>query len=568
MAGFGSIYVGVSGLQSAKDALDTTAHNLANVETTGYVRQQIVQGDRLYNHIGYSSIGQLQIGLGVEISDIRQVRDIFLDQEYRKEAGRAAFYQSCYETAYEVETFFQELEGATYQDIIKDLWNSIAELEKQPESKVNKEYFVLKSAEFLERSTAIYDSLVEYQDNLNAQVTGKIDRINELGHTIKYLNDKVVGVELGGAEDANDYRDARNQALDELSELANITYDIDTQGYVTVKLEGSAFVNRDIVNEMSYTKDSLTGFYTPIWKHEGNAKVFDFSIPISTECDSNVGSLKAIVMARGEHRANYTDIACLNQAVKDGTMTKEESIRRFNEDVGYSVVMKTQAEFDQLVHGIVDMINDILCMDNYAEEGEPPAEMFIRIGEAERYQKDEHGNYLVDGNGYYIPMDEVNHLLDEKGNYIRVGEGSIEYNRLYSVGNLMINPAVMANSGLLDFATPNGATEYTAVKMLMEQWAADFSTLNPTEERTMNFSTYYTGMTEVLSNSIFVYEGISEGQKAMVAKTDSARQEVMGVSSDDELTNMIKFQNAYNASSRYINVIDEMLEHLLSTLGV
>ena len=72
---------------------------------------------------------------------------------------------------------------------------------------------------------------------------------------------------------------------------------------------------------------------------------------------------------------------------------------------------------------------------------------------------------------------------------------------------------------------------------------------------------------EVLSNSIFVYEGIYDGQKAMVDKTDSARQEVMGVSSDDELTNMIKFQNAYNASSRYINVIDEMLEHLLSTLG-
>lgn len=49
---------------------------------------------------------------------------------------------------------------------------------------------------------------------------------------------------------------------------------------------------------------------------------------------------------------------------------------------------------------------------------------------------------------------------------------------------------------------------------------------------------------------------------------ESARQQVSGVSSDEELSNMIKFQNAYNASSRYINVIDGMLEHLLSTLGV
>lgn len=567
MAGFGSLYVGVSGLKTAQDALDTTAHNLSNVETTGYVRQQILQGDRLYNNIGYSSIAELQIGLGVELSDVRQVRDYFLDQEYRKEAGRSAFYQACYEAAYEVETFFQELEGATYQEVIDDLWDSVAELEKEPGSKVKKEYFVLKASEFLQRSTAIYESLTEYQDNLNKQITGKIDRINELGQTIKYLNDKVVGVELGGAEDANDYRDARNQALDELAELVNISYTTDVDGYVTVKVEGSQFVNRDMVNEMSYTKDNITGFYTPIWKHEGNAKVFDLSLEISTENDTNVGSLKAILMARGDHHANYTDIAYLNQAVEDGTMTKEESIEKFNDEVGYSIVMKTQAEFDQLVHGIVDMINDVLCMDNYAEDGEPPAEMFIRIGEAERYQKDEDGNYLVDANGYYIPVDEENHLVDEKGNYIRVGEGNKAYNNLYTVGNLMMNPAVMANSSLLDFSTTNGATDYTAAKMLMEQWNADFSTLNPTEERTMNFSTYYTGMTEVLSNTIFVYQGISEGQQAMVEKTNSARQEIMGVSSDDELTNMIKFQNAYNASSRYINVIDEMLEHILNTLG-
>ncbi len=50
--------------------------------------------------------------------------------------------------------------------------------------------------------------------------------------------------------------------------------------------------------------------------------------------------------------------------------------------------------------------------------------------------------------------------------------------------------------------------------------------------------------------------------------TQSAREQVIGVSTDEELSNMIKFQNAYNASSRYINVISEMLEHILSTLGV
>lgn len=552
MAGFGSLYVGVSGLRTSQDALNTTAHNIANVETEGFVRQQVIQGDKMYATIGYSAISAQQVGLGVQISDVRQVRDMFLDQEYRKEAGRSAFYQACYEASYETETFFQELEGATYQDALKDLWNSIAELSKTPESKVNKEYMVLKASEFLDRSASIYNSLSEYQDNLNQQVLEKVNRINELGQTIKYYNDKIAGIELGGVEEANDYRDARNLALDELAGLANISYTTDSQGYVTVKIEGSQFVNRDRVNEISVSTDVVTGFYTPIWKHEGNSEVFDLSTKISTELDSNVGSLKAIMLARGDRRANYSDIASLNQAVENGNMTSEDAAKKYEEETGYSVVMKMQAEFDQLVHGVVTMINDTLCMDNYQSADGPDAELFIRIGEPERYQKDANGNYLVDADGYYIEIEE-----DFKN-----------YDTLYTTGNLMINPAVMANSGLLDFTTDTGATDYNMAQMLVEQWDAAFATLNPTEEGMMSFSTYYAGMTDSLSNLIYVYEGIADGQEAMANSTNSKRQQVMGVSSDEELTNMVRFQNAYNASSRYINVVDEMLEHLLNTLGV
>ena len=131
----------------------------------------------------------------------------------------------------------------------------------------------------------------------------------------------------------------------------------------------------------------------------------------------------------------------------------------------------------------------------------------------------------------------------------------------------MINPAVLANSSLIKLEQPTGETDYTIGQLMIQKWNESFATLNPTEEGEMNFSTYYTAMTDSLANQMYVYQGISEGQQAMAAKTDSARQEIMGVSSDDELTNMIKFQNAYNASSRYINVVNEMLEHLLNTLG-
>ena len=64
-----------------------------------------------------------------------------------------------------------------------------------------------------------------------------------------------------------------------------------------------------------------------------------------------------------------------------------------------------------------------------------------------------------------------------------------------------------------------------------------------------------------------MYNSIYENQAKTVSAAESARDQVEAVSSDEELNNMIKFQSAYNASSRFINVVDEMMEHLLTSLG-
>ena len=65
-----------------------------------------------------------------------------------------------------------------------------------------------------------------------------------------------------------------------------------------------------------------------------------------------------------------------------------------------------------------------------------------------------------------------------------------------------------------------------------------------------------------------MFNSIEENQATVVLDIDGSRESIMGVTSEEELTNMIKFQNAYNASSRYINVISEMLEHIINTLGM
>ena len=75
------------------------------------------------------------------------------------------------------------------------------------------------------------------------------------------------------------------------------------------------------------------------------------------------------------------------------------------------------------------------------------------------------------------------------------------------------------------------------------------------------------GKVEYIANSGDVYRGIQTNQEITVDAVSNAREQIVGVSSDEELEYMIEFQNAFNASSRFVNVVSEMLEHLLTSLG-
>ena len=89
MAGtMGRLAIGVTGLQTSQYALNTTAHNLTNTQTEGYTRQQVLLTDMAYNRVSTASYYTNTVGLGVVTAQIRQVRDQFADETYRRESGR------------------------------------------------------------------------------------------------------------------------------------------------------------------------------------------------------------------------------------------------------------------------------------------------------------------------------------------------------------------------------------------------------------------------------------------------------------------------------------------------
>jgi flagellar hook-associated protein 1 FlgK len=590
-----SLYVGVSGLTTSQNSLNTTSHNLANTETKGYVRQQIVQVDNTYLNWGTNHISTFQTGLGTDIEAVKQIRDVFLDKSYRKELGRQAFYESQNEAVGEIEGMFGELEGETFQGSIDKLWVSLQELAKEPDSIVTRASIIQNSVNFLERAENISSQLQNYQVNLNTQIKNQVSQINDKAQQIKTLNVKIRQYESNGMENANDLRDSRNKLLDELGKIINITYKETPEGVVTVSAEGVPLVSEDLVYKMGTAPISTdSDMLKPIWLDHSNADVFNLDKSTSVYRDTDIGSLKGLLVVRGSEPANYTDIP-----VRDNYNTDQEysdAVYNYNNKVDTSVLMTVQAQFDQLVHGITTTINDILS---------PNKELTLTAGTKITYPDGTTTTLLSDqkitildkanapvgmdsdktmGEALFNrkSMERYNSLtqvdiLNADGLTYTTLTNVRQYNEedpadnysLFTIGEIEVNPKIMNNYSLIPLSSNTGSGDYDikAAEALITKWQEPFATLSPNTLTSNNFTGYYTAFIAELANRGDQLNTISTNQDSMVNSIDNQRQQVLGVSSDEELTNLIKFQHAYNASARYITVIDSMLEHVIMSLG-
>lgn len=548
----GSLYIGASGLQSGQNALNTTAHNLTNIDTTGFTRQQTLLSSKRYITISKNpaAVSDQQYGIGVNLSTVRQVRDYFLDQTYRKESGRSTFYEASTDVLGEVENVLGELNGEDFQTSLTNLWTAVQELSKDPSSSVTQGLLVQRSAEFINRANAVYQDLTNYQDNLNKQIKEKVTTINQYGKQIQALNDQIRKIECGGIEHANDLRDTRNQILDELGKLCKMTYSEDSTGNVSVRIEDSDFVRGDLFYEIGLDASDATGFYTPFWIRDAEytvladgtkkyniegAQVFNLDQTVSSSLDTDIGGLKALLLARGDHRSNYTDI------------------NNNYDSISQSIVMNVQAEFDQMIHHVTTKINSIL---------------------AEVY--DPSRGYMCDKDGSPLQLfqkvttDGYEKVTDAGGNvtWKYAEEDPARTDTLYTLGNLQVNANLLREPSMLSFKKADGSADYDTTDKLKAAFTDESYTLNPNVLKKTTFVDYYKDLVSQVANTGSAFRNIYENQQTTVEATYNAREQIVGVSSEEELSNMIRFQNAYNASSRYINVINELLEHIISTLAV
>lgn len=629
------IYIGVSGLRAQQIAINTTSHNLANIYTEGYVRQQVGMADNSYYRYGWSAVNTKQLGLGVVSAETRHLRDLLLDRAYRQESGRQSFYAARYEAAEEVEDIFGELEGVEFQNSVNDLWEAISEIAKDPDSVVSRAALVMNAEAFISRANNIYQELIDYQGKINQKVVDTVDRINKLADTIFELNRKISVVEAPDIETAADLRDQRDLALDELGSLVKITYEEDQFGYVNVRAEGQEFISKTNVWHMELAHlDSEQGseYLSPVWPQLEGAAVFNLREELTSANNNDIGALKGYLIARGGYVADASDIPVKPVRADypegdDGTATFRADLENYynvevveyNKTVGGTVVMKAEALFDQLINTVVTLINDCLSPKTTLETAGgltvtvPQGTCVYNLDDALRdvlLEGVENGSITVDRFGIIqntdatvtvpggktltiLDMEKTSYGVDEnqtpgtelfvrsdqKNRYTKVtasdGTEYYIYNKnddfgdesTYTLGNLEINPLVLDNYAYIPLTTLEENVDMQKGEQILKAWDEAAVCLDPNNTTLKDINDYYSTMVGLIGNDGYMYNAIAESQSDVVVSLDEKRESKQGVTSEEELTNLIKFQNAYNASSRYITTVADMIDTLINRVG-
>lgn len=589
---FASFNTGVSGLHSAQSSLYTTAHNLANATTKGYSRQQVIVTDAFYSTRYGAYANRLQIGKGTDIAEIRQVRNTFLDAQYRVQAGRQSFYEAQYKAVQEIEDLFGEMEGEEFITSITDLWSAVSNLAQEPNSIVLRSELVSTASKFTERANALRDQLVEYQTNMNQEVKNQVDQINSIVDQIRQYNELIQKYEAAG-ESANDYRDSRNLLLDELSTYVNVESYEEIDGTVSIYAEGQFLLESNIQHRLTTANESETSkLLKPVWEMGGDFFLRG-ELSYSSENDTDTGSLRGLLVARGKSKTTYLDIPQKpnesdyldaddnldSKAYFNATEEYNRKVEEYNENVQPSIVMTIEAEFDQLIHGIVKMVNDTLCPNkeltladgttitvldtDKAPIGDDAdktmgAELFVRR-ETSRYTEKTVTVLDDDGNPKPVTVYQYNE------------EDPNDHYSLYTTDQLEVNPELLRDPSKLPLSANDSSGHVDGYTLdlcqeLLDKWQGKFGTMDPNSMTTYNFCDYYGAMVGQFSTLGNVWKGIIDNQEKTVHSVESSRQNEMGVSTDEELADLIKYQQCYNASSRYITVVDQMIEHLITSL--
>ena len=546
------------GLLAQQLAIEVTGQNIANVETEGYSRQDVTFEANTPRHaIKYGSMHQ--IGTGVRVAGIERAHDQFLFEQIMDEGDLTGSTEVKKDIFEQLEILFNEGSGRSLNDALSSFFASVHDLATNARGLPERADLVSKAENLASTFNQTGKQLYTIQRNIDATIETEVTEINLLTTQIGKLNENIHASEPASQYKANDLRDNRDRLVKELSKKIDIQLieESDSQISLTLK-DGTALVLKDQVFDLSTSINGNNESFYDVYIDTGSTTK-DITSTITggelrgyldmrdTEVESildkmNILSASFIQEFNGIHRAGF---GVDGSSGLDFFSALDVTVDHDVDNTGTAVVSMTNAspttisvdEFEIAFTG-----SNAFTLNNLTTNASSGTFTFT-TGSTFNIKD----GFAVTISGAAASGDKVTFSVSED-----------------SASGMAVSSTITANTRKIAAGTTTNGDGANALLMADLQNTLSFNsvTWSGSGSGSYTFDEYYNAVVSTIGIESFSAQSTLRQQEGIMLQLNSRRESISGVSIDEEMIKMIKFQQAYNASARMISVVDEMLDTL------
>lgn len=561
---FSGLNTMVNGIYTQRLGLNTVGHNISNSNTEGYSRQTAHAAATPSSEV-YTLAGASQVGNGSTVTSVIRARDIYADRQYWKENSTDGYYNGKANNYAKIESIFNDSDNSGVQNAMEKFYQAWQDCSTTASSDTSRQNVINAGQNFAQSLQIAAKQTKEQIDSLYDDISLSVVKMNRLMGQVVELNKNIAGIEATGAH-ANDLRDQRDLIVDQLTSMTDITVYESANGMYTLVSNGTTLVNgiTKVDLEMSAPKNNTT------------YSLSDYDIMIKqtgTVYTPGSGELKAQFEAVAEDKGYIDQVAnmaafmftTLNDQHKAGygiDGSKDKPFGNPNPKDNATTNLNFYGESDKIFewdakNGKLDVYNKKAdgTKDNASKEslsGMQILEIFTVNSEltatdghkklaTRSGERDTDGKLLYQAAAGGTTTDVTQAKKDAKGNPLPVdvngtGDGSnaVWIAALFNCERDKTSPEVNGTDRLIG----NGSL-YSYYNTSMTTMGSDASNMN----------------------------GRVKFQSGVMDQVENLRSSTNGVNWDEELSNMITFQQGYSACSRCLSAMDECLDKLINGTG-
>ena len=455
----GLLDLGRNALLTHQRAIHVTGHNIANANTPGYTRQRV---NLAANAPMDSNPGQM--GNGVVATEVQRIYDRYVGKQINAEQRELGRWEAQRDAMERVGLSFDETVGFSLNLAMTEFWNAWQDLSNNPGGHTERVALISRSDELATAFNQLSRDLQQQQRDLDSSIQVAVGEINALADELAQLNQKISAAEIGG-QNANDLRDRRDLAVNQISEMIDVDAYENGQGQMVVSVaEGRPLVDGNHVWRLA-TQVNAAGHLDIVWTDSAGSSA-DITAGIQG------GKLKGWLEVRDTAIPDYL------------------------------------SRLDSLAGGIITEVN----------------------------------------------------TLHTGGFDLNAAAGEVFFTGA-TAADIGLNLNIQNDPNLIAAATkatglPGDNTNAIAIAGL--QFAAVMG------GGTATYDDFYRSLVTDVGNQSQTAIGYAEHQGFMLTSLENYRESISGVSLDEEMLNLIKFQHAYDAAAKLVSTVDEMIETVMN----